>query len=116
MSVPYLGGVLKGWTPNTNVKIITQSVVNHEVVKTEVDKIYPANLQPMPAAKVNRKPEEQRTWTWWSMIIKDRTIILKTDDLIIDPSGQVYKIQSANDWRTSGFTKYEVIEDFEAST
>jgi len=116
MPVPYLGGALKGWTRKTTVKVIVQSVVNHETVETPTEKPYPANFQPMPPAKVARKPEEQRTWKWWSVIIRDRTVLLKTDDRIIDAEGFIYKIQQASDWRTSGFTKYEAIEDFEAST
>ncbi len=116
MAVPYLGGVMKGWTRKTDVKIITQAVVNHEVTEIENDLTFPANFQPMPAATVNRKPEEQRTWTWWSLIIRDKSLLLVSNDIIEDASGQRFRIEKANDWRTSGFTKYEAIEDFEAST
>jgi len=116
MPVPYLGNAMKGWTTKTSFKQVVQSIVDHEVVETETYKTYPANLQPMPAAKVNRKPEEQRTWSWWSIIITDKVLLFATDDILIDPSGRRFKIQSANDWRTSGFTKYEAIEDFKVST
>lgn len=116
MPVPYLGGALKGWTRKTNIKVVSQVILNHEVTNTEVLILYPANFQQVPPAKVARKPEEQRTWKWWSVIIRDRSLLLKTDDIIEDASGNRYKIESASDWRTSGFTKYEAIEDFEAST
>ncbi len=112
MPVPYLGNALKGWVKSTDIKIITQSVVDHETVEVETDVTYQANLQPMPAAKVNRKPEEQRTWKWWSVIIKDRTVLLSTDDIIQNDSGQKFRIGQANDWRSSGFTKYEAVEDY----
>lgn len=112
MPVPYLGGALKGWVKSTDITIITQSVVDHETVEAETDVTYPANFQPMPAAKVNRKPEEQRTWKWWSLIITDRNLLLVTDDKIQDDSGKKFRIEGANDWRTSGFTKYEAVEDY----
>lgn len=112
MSVPYLGNALKGWAKKTNIKVITQTVVDHETVESESDVSYHANFQPMPAAKVNRKPEEQRTWKWWSVIIMDKTVLLKTDDKIQNDSGQNFRVQQANDWRSSGFTKYEAIEDY----
>jgi len=112
MPVPYLGGALKGWTRKTNITIITQSVVDHETVESESTISYPANLQPMPAAKVNRKPEEQRTWKWWSVIIRDKTLLLSTDDIIKVDSGKKFRIDQASDWRESGFTKYEAIEDY----
>ena len=112
MSVPYLGNALKGWTRKTNITVVTQTVVDHETVESVSDVSYPVNFQPMPAAKVNRKPEEQRTWKWWSIIINNKTVLLKTDDIIQNDSGQKFRVQQANDWRESGFTKYEVIEDY----
>lgn len=112
MPVPYLGNALKGWVQTTSITIITQSVVNHETIENESIIPLPANFQPMPAAKVNRKPEEQRTWKWWSVIIRDRTVLLKTDDIIQDDTGREFRIEQANDWRKSGFSKYEVVEDY----
>lgn len=112
MGVPYLGNALKGWVKKTNITVITQSVVDHETVESEIPATYPANFQPMPAAKVNRKPEEQRTWKWWSLIIRDKTVLLTTDDIIQDDAGRKFRIEQANDWRESGFTKYEVVEDY----
>ena len=112
MPVPYMGNTTKGWTKKTPVKLVTQSVVNHQTSESTKDTTLNINFQPMPAATVNRKPEEQRTWIWWSIIIRDKSVILKTDDKIIRPTGQRFKIQSAKDWRESGFSKYEAIEDY----
>ena len=112
MPVPYLGNALKGWVRETNITVITQSVVDHETVEAESNVTFPANFQPMPAAKVNRKPEEQRTWKWWSLIIKNKTVLLSTDDIIQDDAGRKFRIEQANDWRASGFTKYEAVEDY----
>lgn len=112
MGVPYLGGALNGWVKKTNITVMTQTVVNHETVYAESTSSYPANFQPMPAAKVNRKPEEQRTWKWWTIIIQDKTLLLETDDVIQDDSGKNFRIEQANDWRGSGFTKYEAVEDY----
>lgn len=116
MPVPYLGNAIKGWTRKTPVKIVTQSVVDFQTVESTADAILDVNFQPMPTWKVNRKPEEQRTWIWWSIIIRNNSVNLKTDDIIIRPSGQRFRIQSGNDWTQSGFSKYEAIEDYEVST
>lgn len=115
MPVPYLAGALKGWTTKRGCKVITKSIVDFEVSESESDITVDVNIQPMPAATVNRKPEEQRTWKWWSMIIKSDSVLLKTDDIILIGT-QRFKVQSANDWRESGFSKYETIEDYEVST
>lgn len=112
MSVPYLGNAMKGWVKKTKITVVTQTVVDHETAESVLNVSYPANFQPMPAAKVNRKPEEQRTWEWWSITIMDKTVLLKTDDIIQNDSGQKFRIEQANDWRESGFTKYEAVEDY----
>ena len=116
MPVPYVGNAIKGWTRKTNIKIVTQSVVDFKTVESTTDAKLDINFQPMPAWSVNRKPEEQRTWKWWSIIIKNASVNLNTDDIIIKPSGQRFRIQSGNDWTESGFSKYEAIEDYEVST
>ena len=110
MPVPYLGNAMKGWTKRTNIKIITQTVVDHETTESESDVVCQANFQPMPAAKVDRKPEEQRTWKWWSIIVQSKTLLLSTDDIIQDYSGKKFRIEEAEDWRESGFSNYEVKE------
>ena len=112
MRVPYMGKTLKGWTQKTNIKKVTQTIVNHKTVETESPITLKCNFQPMPAAKVNRKPEEQRTWKWWSIIVTEGEL-LKTDDIIIKDSVR-YKIESVNNWTESGFQKYEAIEDYTA--
>jgi len=114
MAVPWMKKTLRGWTKKTNVKIVTQSVVDFETVEAEADAVLDCNFQPMPAAKVNRKPEEQRTWTWWSIIVEDGPL-LKTDDVIIKDNIR-YRIESANNWSESGFQKYEAVEDYIEST
>lgn len=111
MKMPYLGNTLKGWTTPTAVKLITKTVVAHQVVQTPSNVTLNLNYQPMPPAQVNRKPEEQRTWKWWILTIKSPSVLLKTDDQI-SIGGYDFRIQSAADWRTSGVATYEAIEDF----
>jgi hypothetical protein len=110
MNVPWVKNVLNGWTTKTNIKLVTQSVVNHLVQETETSAVIDANFQPMPQWKVNRKPEEQRTWIWWSIIVKSGPV-LKTDD-VIEKDGTRFRIASGNNWSESGFRKYEAVETF----
>jgi hypothetical protein len=112
MPVPFLGRALRGWTRSTTINLVTKTVVDYEVEESEIPTTLQANFQPMPAAQVNRKPEEQRTWKWWSIIVKDKTVLFQTDDVITDAEGTRFRIEKANDWRESGFTKYEAVEDY----
>ena len=109
-----MSGALKGWTKKTPVKLVTQSIVNHKSVEVLTDATLDINKQPMPAREVSRKPEMQRSWVWWSFIVKNGPY-LATDDIIII-SDVRYRIIKGNDWSESGFTKYEAIEDYEVST
>lgn len=110
MPVPWMKNALRGWTQITTITKIVQSVVNFKTVETPTIITLDCNFQPMPAATVNRKPEEQRTLKWWSIIVKDGEL-LKTDD-IIEKDGIRYRIQSTSNWSESGFQKYEAIEDY----
>lgn len=90
-----------------------------------------ANFQPMPQTQVDRKPLEQRTWSWWTITVEMNTATLSVpnslgntviatpsfgvDDLIVY-GGKNYRIQSINDWDESGYAVYQAIEDFQVST
>ena len=112
MRVPYLAGALKGWTRPIVCLVVVKSVVDHQVVETPSQITLDINYQPMPASQVNRKPEEQRTWKWWTLIIKNPTIQLKVDDVVTIGS-LTFRFQSGlSYWTTSGFSVCEAIEDF----
>jgi hypothetical protein len=45
--------------------------------------------------------------------------LLKTDDIVVVPLGSTvsnFRVEKAYDWRESGFTKYDVIQDYEDGT
>jgi hypothetical protein len=116
MSVPYLGNVLKGWMEKISVAIFTgQTVVNGETVDGTDPQILNMNLQPMPSMQVARKPEGDRAWDWWNIIIKDGPYLKKGTVFSIDRDSvtETYRIEKANDWRKSGFSKYEAIKDYQ---
>lgn len=111
MSVPFLGFAIKGWTRKTTVELVTKSVINFLVTENRTEIVLDCNFQPLPAWKVNRKPDEQRTWLWWSIIVKQGPN-LKTDDVIVK-DGIEFRIDSGNNWSESGFTKYEAVQGFQ---
>lgn len=119
MAVPNLSRALRGWTTNRTVNIVTKDFPDGELVETTTTVTLPINIQPMPAAQVSRRPEGQQTWSWWSLRIRDRTTLLKTDDIVVVPLGSTvsnFRVEKAYDWRESGFTKYDVIQDYEDGT
>lgn len=114
MSVPYLGGALRGFTKKRTIKLITKTDVagGKTTLSVSDTETYQINIQPVPSRTVDRKPQSERSWKWWSIILKSSSVYLSNGTRFVDEYGIRYKIQSGNDWRESGFTKYEAIEDY----
>jgi hypothetical protein len=111
MAIPYVGGAIRGWTKRRTVRIVTKTVVDHVVTQTAELIPIAMNVQPMPAAKVNRKPEEQRSWEWFNVITLAKERILKVDD-VITVDGISYRIESTQNWAEAGYRRYDAYEDY----
>lgn len=111
MAVPYVGNALNGWTKKQMVKIVHQFVVNHLTQEKMTDVVLDMNLQPMPAQVVDRKPEAQREWRWWRLLVKEREATLSIDDVVV-VDGIPYRVRSVQDWGRSGYVRYEATEDY----
>ena len=111
MAVPNVSGVLRGWTKKQEVRLVTKSVVDAKVVQTATAIILDMNLQPLQAEKVNRKPEDQRAWKWFSILVKSNYQKLEIDNVLI-VTGIPYRIESVQNWTDSGYIRYEAHEDY----
>jgi len=109
MPIPYMGGAFPGWTKKRAVKIITQSVVNYKTVETETDITLEIIAQPLPAAILAKKTEDERTWAWSLLKVKGNTILKSGDK--VDVGGVWLRIEKSSNWSDAGFTSYEAIED-----
>jgi len=111
MSIPRVSGALRGWMKTQTISRVTKSVVNHKPVEAFEDIVVKLMKQPLPPEKVNRKPEEQRSWVWYSIWMKS-SVEFKIDDVIVI-SGKKYKVQSKTNWDEAGYYSYEATEDFD---
>ncbi|MBD3283540.1 hypothetical protein GF396_04530 [Candidatus Pacearchaeota archaeon] len=111
MPVPNLSRVLRGWVKKTVCTIVTKTIVNHKVTTTETNVTLEVNKQPVPPQRVDKKPEEQRQWKWWNIIIRNGSVLLKPDDKIIIDN-ITYNVMNISNWTESGFQKYECVEDY----
>lgn len=109
--IPKVNGALRGWMKTQVFNLIVKTVVNHIPTESFTKFTVKMNIQPMPPEKVNRKPEEQRSWIWYSIWI-NKSVELKIDD-IIEIQGKRYKIQSKIRWDDAGYFSFEATEDFE---
>src|SRR4030042_1960112 len=107
-------GCLRGWVKKKTVVTYTFQTVDFEQVWIPTDYEVWVNYQPMPAQRVDKKPEEERQWIWWQLVI-DSSLKLKIKDwVVIDEKN--FQIMEISDWSMSGFYGYEAIESFMPTT
>lgn len=111
MAIPNVSRALRGWMKNRSVVIITKNVVNHLTVETSAPAVtIKMNIQPMPQENVNRKPEDQRSWKWWSIWIQHGPLLKVDDKITVDD--KTYRIEVVGDWTEGGYQFYEAVEDY----
>lgn len=111
MSIPNVSGALIGWMKSRSVVVITKGIVDHQVVETAAPAVnIKINTQPMPQKKVNRKPEEQRSWKWWSIWIQHGPLLNVDNKITVDD--KTYRIEVVGDWTEGGYQNYEAVEDY----
>lgn len=111
MAIPNVSSALRGWTKKRQVTIIIQTVVDHEVVEQAQPAVtMNVNVQPMPAQQIDRKPEEQREWKWWSLWIQFGSLLKPDDKIIID--GITYRVEKVSNWLSGGYQQLEAVEDY----
>ena len=93
------------------MRIITKTVVNHLTKQIAEDIMIDIMVQPLQPEKVNRKPEEQRAWKWFSIVTKASNRPLKIDDQV-SVNGISYRIDSIQPWSEAGYRRYEATEDY----
>lgn len=113
--IPNLSGVLRGWTEEVNVQRVTRTVVDHLEVQTPTNITLHLLMQPLTPERLRRKPEEQRSWKWYSFITYADDTELAMDDRI-QIEGVWYRIDSRTPWDRAGFRKYEGYEDWQGSS
>lgn len=111
MGIPNVSGALRGWMTTRSVVVITKSIVNFQVVETPAPAVsMKMNIQPMPPEKVNRKPEEQRGWKWWTIWVQHGPLLKVDDKITVD--SKTYRIEVVKDWTEGGYQEYEAVEDY----
>lgn len=111
MPIPNVSRALRGWTKPQSVRIVTKTVVNHIIQQTAEIITLDMMLQPLQPEKLRRKPEEQRSWKWYSILVKASGRELKPDDQIV-VGGIAYRIDSRQAWTEAGYRRYEATEDY----
>lgn len=114
MSIPYVGKVLNGWTKKTQCYFVTQTVIDYVPVNTAQVKTIPLFIVPLRVWEIERKPEKERVWKWYSLLEPVRYSELRVNDLILI-NGVFFRIDSRQPWNSAGYRRYQATEYFEGS-
>lgn len=105
---PQVASVFFNWTSTVQMKVINKQPVDFELFEDTVAVVtFDAVVQPMHSKDVNRKPENERIWKWWTMW---STVDFEIDTVIQDPDGVQFRIRSTTDWGQGGFFIAEMTE------
>jgi uncharacterized repeat protein (TIGR02543 family) len=112
--MPYVGHVLNGWVRSYKTYIVTQIIVDHVTQNVSTVKNMRLNLQPLSPEEIRRKPEEERSWKWFSVLVKSNEPDMKVDDLFSDGTN-IYRIDSVQPWNETGYRRYHATEYYDGS-
>lgn len=113
MALPNVSSALRGWTKKTPCKRVTKTIINFKQTETVSNVILDMMITPMQPEKIQRKPEEQRSWRWYQAHIRSKEQQLNFDDKIIMATGKTYRIEAVGPWGDAGFYYYEMVEDYQ---
>lgn len=111
MSIPTVSGAFRGWTKRRTVRIVTKAVVNHVIKQTAEIVTMDIMISPLRPEEVNRKPEEQRAWKWYSFLVKGNTRELPIDAQLV-VGDLAYRIGARQPWTEAGYRRYHATEDY----
>lgn len=113
-NLPDVSEVMNGWEVSMTANYVTQTVVDGNVVDTEVNKPIKGIMQPLKPEEVLLKDEGQRSFDWYQVHVRDDVYgeLFTTQILIIN--SVPYKIKAKKDWVLDSYREYHAIRDFES--
>lgn len=106
--LPNVAGALYGMTSAIRLKVATISVEDHEATQSFGDDVvFQGVIVPQTPQQLQAKPEGQRDWKWWALYT---TRDMKPNDMIVDASGDRYKVVQKAPWAVAGagFNVYDL--------
>lgn len=110
--MPDVSEALDGWESRITLIVITQSVVDGDVVQNSANITFYGVWQPLRDDQLQFKPEGQRSWQWiW---LHTRTNIeLETGDKVIY-NHKRYKVMAVKDYGLNQYYEYELVRDYDS--
>ena len=105
---PQMDSVMFNWSEAVQMKIIKKVASNFEVQEVVLSiPTIDMMLQVMKSRDVDRKPEGERIWKWWTGWT---TTHVEKDTILQDPDGKQFRVASIEDWGQAGFYKVDLAQ------
>jgi len=106
--IPQVASSFLGWGFTVDMKVVRTTPVDFEPSVEVLNVVsVQGSLQPMKPRDVQRKPEGERTWRWFTFWSTSKPEI---DTVLQSPDGVTYRVQSVEDWSQAGFWKSELTQ------
>ena len=106
--MPQMQSVFLNWGETVQMKVIKKVAVDFEETEDVLAVVsFDAVLLALSPREVQRKPEGERSWKFWSMWTETR---VERDTVVQDPDGKQYRVHSTQDWGQAGFFKSELVQ------
>lgn len=95
-----------------NVRVGIMQKVNTNGYTSEIP-VYSKSMAtkiPFSARQLEIKPEGQRSWAWYRLLMLTN-ITLKTDDRFV-MDGVKYRVMRTSNYSEYGYNEYDVVEDY----
>jgi hypothetical protein len=103
-----MGEVLAGWQNNMTFHKVTDTIVDGDVVKSVVSTPFQGMFQPMRPRELTFKPEGERNWKWWTLLVRTG-LEIENGDIIVDDKGVEYKVMKSQDWSQAGYLQLDLV-------
>lgn len=107
---PNMRDVLMGWFRKISLVIVRKQQVDFQTQEVEVPHETQGVVQPFTAARLQMKPEGQRSWSWW-LVYATPDLVLQTDDAIIY-AGMRLRIMAKWPFEAHGYVEYHAVLDY----
>lgn len=108
---PNMSSTIKGLMRPLRLVVVRKSVVDREVQEVEEEHYTQGVLVPLSGAKLEMKPEGQRSWNW-STLYANADLVLRNDDVVIY-RGVRNRVMRNSDFSAQGYMEYDLVSAYE---
>lgn len=109
-TLPNPNGAMLDWFQKLTFTQVFKSVVNFELVESQISTSFLGVRQPFTPQQLAIKPEGQRQWKW-ETIHALPSLVLGVDDIIVF-GNTPYRVIKKSDWKDYGYVEYQILQDY----